>query len=246
MKDKVLKGFSGYFMIILQAILFGLAGYVLSLPNLGAVSMLILFIDLVLLRGYFTVSSNEAALINLLGKYKGTINKAGFYWSHPFRKIIKVNLKDNVQHIGPWSTFAKDGAELELNVECRWQIKDAAKAYYEMSNINETVNSIAKEKAQTLVEMYPYENTNGVSLRLHSNEINSALMSSLKVQLAEYGILLQSVRFNSIRLIKKKRSPEDALQLAKKLVHEVNDLEQLSENEKSEMQLQLLSILMTE
>ncbi|ANQ51095.1 hypothetical protein MY04_3751 [Flammeovirga sp. MY04] len=246
MTDKLLKGFSGYFMIIIQTILFGVAGYVLSLPNLGAVSMLILFIDLVLLRGYFTVANGEAALINLLGKYKGTINVAGFYWSHPFRKIIKVNLKNNVQHIGPWESFAKDGVALELNVECRWQIKDAAKVHFGMSDVQETVNSITKEKAQTLVEMYPFDNANGVSLRLHSNEINSALMTSLKVQLAEFGILLQGVRFNSIRMINRKRSTQDAMVLAKKMVEEVHEIEQLSDHQKSDMQLQLLSILMTE
>ncbi|MBB6463358.1 SPFH domain-containing protein [Flammeovirga kamogawensis] len=248
MTDKYIKGFSGYFMIVIQAALFGLAGYVLSLPNLGAVSMLILFIDLVLIRGYFVTHQGEAVLLSLMGKYKGTIDVAGFYWSHPFRSIKRVSLKDHVNMVGPWETFAKDGVQLEVSIELRWKVEDAAKAQFGLSNIKESVSSIAKETAQTLIEMYPYEDLGKerVSLRLHSNTISSAYATALKKKLLENGLYLESARFNGVRQLSKKRSTEDAVSLAQQMVQEVDELNQLSESEKADMKLQLLTLLMTE
>ncbi|NLR94506.1 SPFH domain-containing protein [Flammeovirga agarivorans] len=248
MTDKKLKSLSGYWMIIIQAALFAGAAYVLSLPNLGAVAMLIFFIDLVLIRGYFTAQNGESVLVSLMGKYKGTVINSGFYWTHPFRKIQRLNQKDHINHIGPWNTFAKDGVELEMSVEIRWRVEDAAKVFYELSDPQESAQSIAKETAQTLIEMYPYENngTERVSLRLHSSTINSAYATALKKKFLEAGIVLESARFNGIRSLKKKHNPEEALTLAQQLVNDIHELKPLSDKEKSNMQVQLISLLMTE
>lgn len=248
MTDIHIKGISGYIMIVVQALLFGTAGYILSLPNLGAISMLILFIDLILLRGYFIAHQGEAILLTLLGKYKGTINKAGFYWYHPFRSVQSVSLKDEVQLVGPWETFAKDGVQLEMSVELRWKVQDAAKTHFGMSNIEESTVSIAKETAQTLIEMYPYENfgEERVSLRLHSTTVNHAYATALKKKLEEDGIHLESARFNSIRSKGNKRAVNEAVVISEQLIKEVDEINQLTEQEKSNMKLQLISLLMTE
>ncbi|KXX72640.1 SPFH domain-containing protein [Flammeovirga sp. SJP92] len=248
MTDKKIKGISGYIMIIVQAVVFGGAGYVLSLPDLGALAMLLLFVDLVLLRGYFVVSEGDSALISLLGKYKGSINTSGFYWYHPFRTIQKISLKDEVHMVGPWDTFAKDGVQLEMSVELRWKVEDAAKAYYGMSSIKDSVLSIAKETAQTLIEMYPYEDfgEERVSLRLHSTTVNHAYATALKKKLEEVGVQLESARFNSIRSLGKKRAANEAVAIAQQMIQEVDQVNQLTESEKAGMKLQLMSLLMTE
>lgn len=248
MTDQQIKGISGYIMIVIQALLFGVAGYVLSLPNLGALAMLIFFVDIILLRGYFIVSQSEAVLLSLLGKYKGTIKEAGFYWHHPLRSLKRISLKDEVYMVGPWNTFAKDGVQLEISIELRWRVEDAAKAYFGMSNIKESTLSIAKETAQTLIEIYPYEDfgEERVSLRLHSTTVNHGYATALKKKLNEVGVLLESARFNNIRSMGKKRAANEAVSIAHQMIQEVDEVNQLTESEKAGMKLQLMSLLMTE
>src|SRR5215471_11505242 len=48
---------------------------------LGIVSLPVLIISL---TGLFTLQPNEARVLVLLGKYKGTVRESGFHWGNPF------------------------------------------------------------------------------------------------------------------------------------------------------------------
>ena len=79
-------------------ILFGLgslAGFIYSIatsgqngghPNwwlfVGCLLGMILFV--VLMQGFFTLQPNEARVLLLFGKYKGTVRQSGFHWGNPF------------------------------------------------------------------------------------------------------------------------------------------------------------------
>jgi regulator of protease activity HflC (stomatin/prohibitin superfamily) len=47
-------------------------------------SVLVLATLIVCLVGFFTLQPNEARVLVLFGKYKGTIKSSGFYWGNPF------------------------------------------------------------------------------------------------------------------------------------------------------------------
>lgn len=79
-------------------VLFGLgslAGFIYSIatsdqngghPNwwlfVGCLLGMILYV--VLLQGFFTLQPNEARVLLLFGKYKGTVRQSGFHWGNPF------------------------------------------------------------------------------------------------------------------------------------------------------------------
>src|SRR5215470_9202333 len=41
-------------------------------------------VSIVMLIGFFTLQPNEARVLVLFGKYKGTVRESGFHWGNPF------------------------------------------------------------------------------------------------------------------------------------------------------------------
>ncbi|RPI99766.1 MAG: SPFH domain-containing protein, partial [Chloroflexi bacterium] len=40
--------------------------------------------SIILMPGFFTLQPNEARVLVLFGKYKGTVRQSGFHWGNPF------------------------------------------------------------------------------------------------------------------------------------------------------------------
>lgn len=55
-----------------------------SRAPLAIVSILLLPVCIILLKGFFTLQPNEARVLVLFGDYKGTVRKSGFHWGNPF------------------------------------------------------------------------------------------------------------------------------------------------------------------
>jgi regulator of protease activity HflC (stomatin/prohibitin superfamily) len=55
-------------------------------PNwiLFIASLLVMIVTPILMAGFFTLQPNEARVLVLFGKYKGTVRESGFYWGNPF------------------------------------------------------------------------------------------------------------------------------------------------------------------
>jgi regulator of protease activity HflC (stomatin/prohibitin superfamily) len=47
-------------------------------------ALVVLPLSIVLLTGLFTLQPNEARLLILFGRYKGTVRRSGFHWGNPF------------------------------------------------------------------------------------------------------------------------------------------------------------------
>ncbi len=56
-------------------------------------SIFLLIIIIILLCGFFIVEPNEAVVLLLFGKYKGTEKNSGFKWANPFYTKKKISLR---------------------------------------------------------------------------------------------------------------------------------------------------------
>src|SRR5690242_13074214 len=52
--------------------------------RLFIVGLLGMIASKVMLRGFFTLQPNEARVLLLFGRYKGTVRESGFHWGNPF------------------------------------------------------------------------------------------------------------------------------------------------------------------
>lgn len=87
-RERSVDVLSGWIILIpLAAILISdLTLLILSRPD-GALlflSLAVLALAVVLLRGFFSLQPNEARVLLLFGNYKGSVRTSGFHWANPF------------------------------------------------------------------------------------------------------------------------------------------------------------------
>jgi len=95
-RERVVQVQNGWLMLVLLIAYFicDLALFFLSIaagsPRTGPVlwlflpSLLLLVVWVILLNGFFTLQPNEARVLLLFGKYRGTVRESGFHWGNPF------------------------------------------------------------------------------------------------------------------------------------------------------------------
>ena len=90
--EKLLKPMSGYLMLAVNLLVIAGSGSVVMIATGGVfditpvfvIGFLLIPVWLFLLYGYCVVAPNEAVVLTLFGKYKGTIKQEGYYWYSPF------------------------------------------------------------------------------------------------------------------------------------------------------------------
>src|SRR5689334_2382303 len=106
-RERVVKVMGGWTMlpIVLALLLGALALLFYSIiagvkdaghPYFGLMITAILLepVAIIMLVGFFTLQPNEARVLVLFGKYKGTVREPGFHWGNPF-------YSNSATHMGP-------------------------------------------------------------------------------------------------------------------------------------------------
>ena len=194
--EKLLKPMSGYIMLALNLLL--IAGSVVMIATGGVFDIIPVFVIgfllipvwLFLLYGYCVIAPNEAVVLTLFGKYKGTIREEGYYWYSPFCRKFNpaaaamgprrkhVSLKAMTLNNEKQKVNDADGNPIEIGVVVIWRIRDAAKAVF---NVDNYVNFIAIQSdaaIRNIARQYPYDVTEDdeKSLRGSAQEIAAATL----------------------------------------------------------------------
>jgi regulator of protease activity HflC (stomatin/prohibitin superfamily) len=91
--EKIVKVQSGWIMLPLLLglfvgdiglLVFGIKGDEQPNGALIGLSLFLLFVWIILLKGLFTLQPNESRVLVLFGDYKGTVRDSGFHWGNPF------------------------------------------------------------------------------------------------------------------------------------------------------------------
>lgn len=150
--ERLLRPMSGYLMLVLNLLLVAgsvamiAVGGVYDVTAVFVIGFLLIPVWLFLLYGYCVVAPNEAVVLTLFGKYKGTIKTEGYYWYNPFcRKFnpaapkvgarrMHVSLKAMTLNNDKQKVNDAEGNPIEIGVVVIWRIRDAAKAVFNVDN----------------------------------------------------------------------------------------------------------------
>ena len=55
--------------------------------------LVLLALSTVMFFGFFTVNPNEARVLQLFGKYAGTVKRDGFHWANPLLRKRRLSLR---------------------------------------------------------------------------------------------------------------------------------------------------------
>ena len=87
------------------------------------------------LRGLFVVNPNQSQVLQLFGKYYGTVRESGFHWTNPFCGRTMVSLRVRNFESNHLKVNDHDGNPIEIAAIVVWQVVDTAEAIFDVDGL---------------------------------------------------------------------------------------------------------------
>jgi len=159
------------------------------------------------LGGLTPVAPGHARVIQLFGRYNGTIRESGLKWVNPFTKRPVVSTRIRNQESAQLKVNDLDGNPIEIAAVVVWQVRDTAHARYSVDDVVKFVTIQTETAVRHIASSYPYDSrgTDALSLRANADEITQRLSAELTVRVRPAGVdIIES------RLTRLSYSPEIA------------------------------------
>ena len=152
--------------------------------------VLIFIAGALVLRGLTAVVPGQARVVQLFGRYRGTIRESGLQWVNPFTERIKVSTRIRNQESAQAKVNDADGNPIEIAAVIVWQVRDTASAVYSVDDFTQFVTIQTETAVRHIASSYPYDNRGSerLSLRDNADEITRQLSAELTVRVRPAGV----------------------------------------------------------
>jgi regulator of protease activity HflC (stomatin/prohibitin superfamily) len=153
-----------------------------------------------LLSGLTPVVPGEARVVQLFGKYRGTVRDSGLQWVNPFARRIKVSTRIRNLETAQAKVNDADGNPIEIAAVIVWQVQDTAKAIYAVDEYTKFVAIQAETAVRHVASSYPYTSTREgeLSLRENAEEITGQLSAELADRVRPAGVTITESRLSRL------------------------------------------------
>ena len=168
-----------------------------SLFWLGA---LMLLTGALVLRGLTAVVPGRSHVVQLFGKYRGTIREPGLQWVNPFTNRIVVSTRIRNQESAQLKVNDADGNPIEIAAVVVWQVQDTAHAIYAVDDYRNFVTVQTETAVRHIASSYPYDNRGAdvLSLRDNADEITERLSAELSARVESAGVQVIETRLTRL------------------------------------------------
>jgi len=163
-------------------------------------AVLILLSGALMLAGLTPVSPGLPRVIQLFGRYRGTIRDTGLKWVNPFTKRLTVSTRIRNQESAQLKVNDADGNPIEIAAVVVWQIRDTAHAIYSVDEVTKFVTIQTETAVRHIASSYPYDNRgeDRLSLRDNADEITQQLSTELTKRVAPAGVQIIETRLTRL------------------------------------------------
>jgi len=153
-----------------------------------------------LLRGLTPVAPGRAHVVQLFGKYRGTIRDPGLQWVNAFTRRIPVSTRIRNQESALVKVNDADGNPIEIAAVVVWQVQDTAHATYAVDDYAHFVTIQAETAVRHIASTYPYDNRGAdvLSLRDNADEITQRLSAELADRVRPAGVHVIETRLTRL------------------------------------------------
>ena len=177
--------------------------------------------------GYFTIQPNEARLLILFGKYRGTTRQVGFHWSNPFfsngpsqgksrglglgrhgdqgeKRLprYKISLRARTLNGDRLKVNDRAGNPIDIAAVVVWHVQDTAQAIFDVDDFEAYVGMQSETAVRHLATSYAYDHGEGeeteITLRGNVDEVSAALKQELGERLTKAGVAVDEARLTHL------------------------------------------------
>jgi SPFH domain/Band 7 family protein len=162
----------------------------------GAIGGVIVLGTIVTLAGLFVVNPNEARVLQLFGRYVGTVRDEGLRWASPFYSKRRVSLRARNFETQTIKVNDIDGNPIEIGAIVTWHVVDTAQAVFDVQDYDSFVTMQAEAAVRNLATHHPYDTHDDkqLSLRGHTDTIATHLEKEIQERIGKAGVEVTEAR----------------------------------------------------
>jgi regulator of protease activity HflC (stomatin/prohibitin superfamily) len=155
---------------------------------------------LLAMSGLNMVAPGEARVVQLFGRYRGTIRQDGLRWVNPFTSRTKISTRVRNHETAVLKVNDAYGNPIELAAVVVWRVEDTAQATFEVDDFLEFVSTQTEAAVRHIAIEYPYDahDEDGLSLRGNAEEITEKLAAELHARVEAAGVQIIESRFTHL------------------------------------------------
>lgn len=150
--------------------------------------------------GLNMVAPGEARVVQLFGRYRGTIRQDGLRWVNPLTSRTKISTRVRNHETAVLKVNDAYGNPIELAAVVVWRVEDTAQATFEVDDYIEFVSTQTEAAVRHIAIEYPYDahDEGGLSLRGNAEEITEKLALELHARVEAAGVEIIESRFTHL------------------------------------------------
>ncbi|GLX78614.1 membrane protein [Thalassotalea insulae] len=150
--------------------------------------------------GFFMVNPKEARVLQLFGKYAGTVHASGLRWANPFYTKSRVSMRVRNFESGKLKVNDKNGNPIEIAAVIVWEVVDSAEAVFQVDDYEDFVSIQSESALRNLATSYAYDHheDDDISLRSNPVEISEALKQEVQARLEKAGVNVIEARISHL------------------------------------------------
>ncbi|MEU9373866.1 SPFH domain-containing protein [Streptomyces sp. NPDC048255] len=150
--------------------------------------------------GLNMVAPGEARVVQLFGRYRGTVRTDGLRWVNPLATREKISTRVRNHETAVLKVNDAYGNPIELAAVVVWRVEDTARAVFEVEDFTEFVETQTEAAVRHIAIEYPYDahEEGGLSLRGNAEEITEKLAVELHARVEAAGVHIIESRFTHL------------------------------------------------
>ena len=152
------------------------------------------------LRGLTAVVAGEARVVQLFGRYRGTVRDPGLHWVIPFARRRKISVRIRNQETAVAKVNDAEGNPIEIAAVVVWQVQDTARALYAVDDFLQFVAIQTETAVRHTASSYPYTSRveGELSLRDNADEITQRLSDEIADRVLAAGVTIVESRLTRL------------------------------------------------
>jgi regulator of protease activity HflC (stomatin/prohibitin superfamily) len=168
--------------------------------TLAIISLLVTLAIFICWFGFFMVNPKEARVMQLFGKYAGTVHDSGLRWANPFYTKMRVSLRVRNFESSKLKVNDKNGNPIEIAAVIVWEVTDTAEAVFQVDDYEDFVSIQSESALRNLATSYAYDHheDDDISLRSDPTQISAALKVEVQDRLEKAGVTVIESRISHL------------------------------------------------
>ncbi|MFF8830333.1 SPFH domain-containing protein [Streptomyces sp. NPDC015131] len=196
----LLLGLAGLAAGVCLVVAGGAAGSSGGKAALIAAGVVLVIASFLAMCGLNMVAPGEARVVQLFGRYRGTVRTDGLRWVNPFTSRAKISTRVRNHETAVLKVNDAYGNPIELAAVVVWKVEDTAQAMFEVDDFRVFVSTQTEAAVRHIAIEYPYDahDEEELSLRGNAEEITEKLAVELHARVKAAGVRIVESRFTHL------------------------------------------------